>query len=308
VTLTAACLNNPTSYQWSGCQSTTNACQATAAAPGNATYSLVASNAQGPGATAYVSVNWQQPPTAVPACTLTASTPTPYVGGVVTLTANCTQSPQSWQWSVPSCTSNLPTCQATSSTAGPASYSVGGTNLLGAGPASPPVTVTWTQPPPGGADFCGAYADVVEVTLPWPTPANPNGTVLTRDIGGMRPSTIIVGRLTVPATANVTGTGQVRFVEYVDGQAQRQMTASTNKCDFRGFSPGSASPVDPTSANYPMSWSNDINPIIFFGSSTAVRIQPGQTYYFNLRNVDWASGTSSCQTTTCNGLIQVATP
>jgi hypothetical protein len=189
-----------------------------------------------------------------------------------------------------------------SAAAGPASYTVAATNSIGAGTPSQPVAVTWTTPPAGGANYCGAYSDVVEVALPW------GGTVDTVSIGGMRPGTIIVGRLTVPAGASVAGVGQVRFVEYIDGQAYRQMTVSSNKCDFRGFVPGGASPVDPTSTNFPMAWSNDINPFIVYGASTAARLQPGQTYYFNLRNVNWVTGSGSCSTGTCNGRFQVATP
>ena len=308
LTLTAACTNSPTSWVWSGCTSSTSTCTTTQAAAGSRSYSVTGLNASGEGPPSTITVAWQQPPTAPPTCTLAASSPTPYVGGSVTLTASCTQSPQSWQWSVPTCSSSSSTCQATSATAGTASYTVAATNVIGAGTASQPVTVTWTTPPPAGADYCGAYNDVVEFALPWPTPSSPNGTVLTSAIGGMRPGTIMVGRLTIPAGANVAGTGQVRFVEYVDGQAQRQMTVSTSKCDFRGFVAGSASPTDPTSVNYPMAWSNDINPIIFFGSTTPAKLQAGQTYYFNLRNVNWVTGGGSCTTGTCNGLFQVATP
>jgi hypothetical protein len=308
LTLTAACTNSPTSFVWAGCTSSTNVCTTTQAAPGSRSYSVTGLNASGEGPPSTITVSWQQPPTAPPTCTLTASSPTPYVNGTVTLTASCTQSPQSWQWSVPSCSSSSATCQATSAVTGAASYTVAATNSIGAGTQSQPVTVTWTTPPPAGADYCGAYGDVVEFALPWPTPSSPNGTVLTSAVGGMRPTTILVGRLTIPAGANVTGTGQVRFVEYVDGQAQRQMTVSTSKCDFRGFVPGSASPTDPTGTNYPMTWSNDINPAINFGSTTSARLQAGQTYYFNLRNVNWVNGTGSCSTGTCNGRFQVATP
>ena len=303
LTLTAACTNSPTTFAWSGgCTSSTNTCTTTQAVPGARTYSVTAINAAGEGPASSIAVMWQQPPTAPPTCTLTANTATPYVGGSVTLTASCTQSPQSWQWSVPGCLGSSPTCQATSAVAGPASYTVAATNSIGAGTPSQPVSVTWTTPPPGGADYCGAYNDVVEVALPW------GGTVDTKDIGGMRPGTIIVGRFTVPANASVAGAGQVRFVEYIDGQAMRQMTVSSSKCDFRGFVPGVASPVDPTSTSFPMAWSNDINPFVVYGASTAARLQPGQTYYFNLRNVNWVTGTGSCSTGTCNGRFQVATP
>jgi hypothetical protein len=302
LTLTAACTNSPTTFVWSGCTSSTNICTTTQAVPGARPYSVTAANTAGEGQPSSITVTWQQPPTAPPVCTLSPNTATPYVGGTVTLTASCTQSPQSWQWSVAGCSSSSSTCQATSTTTGSASYTVAATNSIGAGTPSQPVSVTWTTPPAGGADYCASYGDVVEVALPW------GGTVDTRNIGGMRPGTIIVGRFTVPPGASVAGTGQVRFVEYIDGQAMRQMTVSSSKCDFRGFVAGVASPVDPTSTNFPMAWSNDINPQIVYGASTAARLQPGQTYYFNLRNVNWVSGTGSCSTGTCNGRFQVATP
>jgi len=311
LTLTAACTGSPATYAWNGCSgsttncgcsATSNTCTTTEATAVSRTYSVSGANSSGVGSPAGIPVSWQQPPTAPPTCTLTANTSTPYVGGSVTLTASCTQSPQSWQWSVPTCSSSSPTCQASSAAVGPASYTVGATNSIGAGTPSQPLSVTWTTPPAGGADYCGAYNDVIEVALPW------GGTVDTKDIGGMRPSTIIVGRFTVPAGASVAGTGQVRFVEYIDGQAMRQMTVSSSKCDFRGFAPGVASPVDPTSTNFPMAWSNDINPFVVYGASTAARLQPGRTYYFNLRNVNWVNGAGSCSTGTCNGRFQVATP
>jgi hypothetical protein len=108
--------------------------------------------------------------------------------------------------------------------------------------------------------------------------------------------------------AGVPATGQVRFVEYIDGQAVRNMSLSRSKCDFRGFVVGAASLKDPTSVNYPMDWSNDINPIILFGKTNQPQLQAGQTYYFNLRNIDWTTGIGSCLTGTCNGRIQISTP
>ncbi len=303
LTLTAACTNSPSTFAWSGCTSSTNTCTTTQAVPGVRTYAVTGINASGEGPASSIAVTWQQPPTAPPTCTLTANTSTPYVNGSVTLTASCTQSPQSWQWSVAGCLGSSPTCQTTSTVVGPASYTVAATNGFGAGTASQPVSVNWTTPPPGGADYCASYGDVIEVALPW------GGAVVdTKAAGGMRPGTIFVGRLTVPLGANVSGTGQVRFYEYVDDDVERNMSVSSSKCDFRGFVVGAASLTDPTSTNYPMSWSNGKQPQIFFGSSAAAKLQPGQTYYFNLRNVNWASGTGSCSTATCNGQFFVATP
>jgi hypothetical protein len=294
LTLTAACTNSPTSFAWVGCTSASNVCTTTQATPGGRVYSVAGINASGEGPLSSITVNWQQPPTAPPTCTLTASSTTPYVGGTVTLTASCTQSPQSWQWSVPSCASNSATCQATSATTGTASYTVAATNVIGAGSPSQPVTVTWMTPPPAGANYCGG-ADVVEVALPWP-----GGVVDTRAAGGLRPDTIFVGRLTIPAAAS----GQVRFYEYIDDTFDRVMTLSTSKCDFRGFVAGARSPTDPTGTNYPMQWSNGMQTKITFGPGEAVQLVPGQTYYINLRNWNWVTGTASCANTksgTCNG-------
>jgi len=187
-----------------------------------------------------------------------------------------------------------------SAAAGPASYTVAATNSIGAGTPSQPVSVTWTTPPPGGADYCGAYNDVVEVALPW------GGTIDTRAIGGMRPGTIIVGRLTVPVGASLTLPGQIRFVEYVDLQAQRQATLSTSKCDFRG-SESVGLRCQSGGPGLPMACSGDINPHIVFGPSTPAVVVPGQTYYYNLRNRDWYSGQNQCGAT-CNGRIEVAAP
>ena len=52
MTLTAYCDNAPTTYSWTGCSGTAVACSATSAASGQATYTVVASNAAGSSAPA----------------------------------------------------------------------------------------------------------------------------------------------------------------------------------------------------------------------------------------------------------------
>jgi hypothetical protein len=37
-------------------------------------------------------------------------------------------------------------------------------------------------------------------------------------------------------------------------------------------------------------------------------LTPGQTYYVNLRNMNWVTGQPSCFITTCNGRFEIATP
>lgn len=303
LTLTASCTNNPTAWTWTGCSSATNTCTTTESSAVTRNYGVAAQNSAGLGFPAQISVTWQSPPTAPPVCTISAGTSSPFVGASVTLTANCTQSPASWQWT--NCSSSTSTCVATSGAPGLATYSVVASNQFGPGsPAS--TTLDWASAPPPGADLCGSYGDVIRTDLPW------GGIVDTRDLGGLRPGAVIAARVRVPADASsAQRLGQVRFYEYIDGPADRQLTVSTSACDFRGFIPGSASRTDPTSATAPIAWSNDQTPAHNFAigaGGSQVRLLPGQTYYFNLRNLNWASGVNTCQTATCNGRFQVVAP
>ena len=70
-------------------------------------------------------------PSGTPACTLSAPSVTPAVGSLVTLTATCTQSPTSYTWT--GCTSTTSTCTTSADSASVVSYSLIGTNSVGAG-------------------------------------------------------------------------------------------------------------------------------------------------------------------------------
>jgi hypothetical protein len=81
---------------------------------------------------------------AVPACTLTASNRSPFVGSTITLSAACTNAPTSFTWT--SCAGSGATCSATSASVGHIVYSVVARNA--AGPSAPAsVDVGW-QPVP----------------------------------------------------------------------------------------------------------------------------------------------------------------
>lgn len=155
---------------------------------------------------------------------------------------------------------------------------------------------------------CTGLPDVVTFDFTWAD----SSSVLTMQAGGLRAGTIMVGRVTVPATAAMPlgQPGQVRFVEYIDGQAERQMTVSRFPCDFRGFVAGGVSRTDPAGLAFPVTWSNGINTQVIFQLSTpgTVVLPPGTTWYVNLRNVDWVTGTPSCSTATCNGLFNFFAP
>lgn len=305
LTLTAGCTNNPTGYQWVNCTpdpQAVNRCTTTETAAVSRIYRVQGVNASGVGFPSEVTINWRDPPTAPPVCTVSASSPTPYVGGSLTLTANCSQSPTSYSWT--NCSSSSATCFATAAQTGAASYSVTGTNGFGTGaPAS--AQVNWTTPPPSGADFCGQYAKVVRVNLTW------GGHFDTFSNGGFPADAVFVGQISVPQDAKGAGSGLVSVVEYVDGQADRIMTLSPSACDFRGFKPNAGGPVDSTGANNPLAWAYGINPNTFFGltgsSGSGPRLDPGRTYYVNIRNRT-LNDASSCLTTNCNVRITVNRP
>ena len=305
--LTASCTNNPTSYTWMNCtpaSATANTCTTTQSTTGVKAYRVTAANANGFGTPGDVSVTWQSPPTAPPVCTLTPSTTTPYLGGTLTLTASCTQSPSSYNWT--GCSSSGSTCQLTGTATGPATYSVTATNGFGtSSPAS--ANVTWQATPPAGTDLCGQYTNVVRVNLPW------GGHLDSHQNGGFPAGGVLVGRLTVPSSATGSSIpGTVSVVEYIDGQAQRTMTLSPSACDFRGFQPGVPPPMDASGVKNPMDWEFGINPNQLFklsgmpGNNPA--LVPGQTYYINIRNLNYNTGTTSCTTTNCNVRITVNRP
>ena len=326
LTLTATCSGNPFGWLWTGsataCSTFSPVCTDTQAAAGAKTYTVFGGNSVGQGPVASVTVNWTTPTTPPTGCAVTRTAPSsgtlPQAGGAVELNGACTGggAVTAWEWRK---NGTLDTTQTTSrftdtlpANTGTASitYSYEARACAGAscsGWTTPPTTVA-VSGSTVSAGFCSQYSKVMIVDLPW------GGTVDTAaSPPGFEADMVFVGRLAVPATATSSvGPGQVRFVEYVDGQAQRVMSLSTEACDFRGFTPGTPSATDPTGTNYPIKWSNDINPVIQYQLHPSLFnavLTPGKTYYFNIRNIDWsAGGRPSCLTATCNGRFQVATP
>lgn len=166
VTLTATCSGNPTTYSWINCTGTGKTCVVNATSPGTVNYAVVATNAVGSGAQASISLNWQYPASAAPVCQISASTITPQVGGVLTLTANCSQTPATFQWMgcspllvemcnlLSECPGSSSTCRPIGAAAGAVHYAVRGVNSAGTS-AKVGITVDWgggaiSPPPPSG--------------------------------------------------------------------------------------------------------------------------------------------------------------
>ena len=166
IIIQSSCTNNPLTYTWTGCSSTSSLCTdtvPTTAAAGPKAYTLVATNAAGNSPPATVTVNWQPLPTAPPACTVTSSNASPYTGQSITLTATCSNSPTSYAWQ--GCTSTTNTCSTTSASAGAVTYSMTATNQIGTS-TSASTMVTW-QSGGNGVDYCGSYPDVKYIDVAW---------------------------------------------------------------------------------------------------------------------------------------------
>ena len=122
---------------------------------------MYSSNAQGPGAPVTLNVNWGGVSGALPICTLAASAATPATGSPLTLSANCSQSPNQYDWLVcsyltqalcnimPVCASSSTTCVVNNTNAGYAHYAIAATNSAGTGPRAG-VDVEWKQGTGGG--------------------------------------------------------------------------------------------------------------------------------------------------------------
>jgi len=164
LTLNATCTNSPTGYLWSGCSSSTATCTLSQTTPGTKSYTLYASNAKGPGKPVTISVNWGGGGGGggvLPICTISASSATLTVGSPLTLSANCSQTPNRYDWMecsyltqaicniMPVCAATSATCVVNSSVVGYALYAIAAGNSAGTGPRAG-VDVEWTGGGGGG--------------------------------------------------------------------------------------------------------------------------------------------------------------
>jgi hypothetical protein len=313
VQLTANCTPAATSVTWnlvssvSGCPAasgvTTN--PMTLAAPGTSVSGCVYQVAALSGALAgqaQTTINWSSAPPAAPSgCTLGASTTSlPIGGGTVTLTATCTGggAPTSYAWtgnSLPTpTTTNVATTNITSTT----TFTVTPSNATGNGnTASVTVNVAGSSLGP----LCSPFSNVLPVvTATWGSAANWQ-SVASGNFGDGS-NTVWVFRLVVPpGTPTSSVTGRFTVSEFAGPTTFRQMTISTQACDFRN--------KDYTGINGPLAVSNGTTASVSFGVSTPFIFGPaglsaGQTYYVNVRN--WQldpSPQNSCAQTTCNALM-----
>jgi hypothetical protein len=312
VTLTATCATgSANAWTWTGgnCAGlTTQSCAANSGSVGPVPYTVTPRNNVGAGNTAATTVTWSNtPPQAPSGCTLGASTGTlPIGGGAVTLTASCSGggAPTSYAWTAaPSPTSGFSTTTAgavqTPTIGATTFFTVTPSNAGGSGnQATVSVNVTTNNP-----GFCNQFSNVLPIiNATWGQAALWQSTAIGNFGDGN--TTVWVFKLTVPAgTQNSSYIGRFWALEYQGPTTFRQMTISTQACDFRA--------KDYTGANGPLAVSNGTTVSVSYGVATPFIFGPagltaGQTYYVNVRN--WQldpSPQNSCAQTTCNAIMNL---
>jgi hypothetical protein len=173
-------------------------------------------------------------------------------------------------------------------------------NGLGSG-QSAETTVTWSDAPPPGADFCSRYPGAVRHTFAY------GGTnyIDTRQVGGWPADEVLVARFTTPSTPLESVAGGVSLVEYDGPPTQRWMTLSTSACDFREG--------DPTGQRGPLAAAIGQTPSIAsikstYGAASGVVLRPNTTYYINVINRTYQGTTSTCSLATCAARLTLSWP
>jgi hypothetical protein len=301
ITLTATCATgSPNAWTWTGgnCAGlTTQSCAANSASVGQVAYSVTPTNNIGAGNTPTTTVTWSNTPPAAPTgCSLGASTTSlPIGGGAVVLTASCTGggAPTSYAWAG----NNLPT----PTTANVASTSITATTTFTVTPSNGggngnTASVTVNVSGGSASGFCGQYANVLPIiNVTW----GQQGSWQSTASGSFGDNTVWQFKLVVPpGTPNSSVNGRFTAFEYFGPSTFRQLTISTQPCDFRQ--------KDYTGVNGPLAVSNGTSVEVDYGVATPfifgnAGLTAGQTYYISVRN--WQldpTPRSSCGQTSCN--------
>ncbi len=318
ITLTTVCAQGvPNAWAWTGghCQGvTTQSCTGTEGSVGNVTYNVVASNAFGPAPTASTTVSWTNtPPQAPSGCVLSANPSTlPATGGTTVLTVACSGGgpPTNYVWAgpVPASATTVPT-QTSQPISQTTTFTVQPSNAGGQGNLATVIVTVGNA----AVGFCdGAHIPGFTGTIP-PSPTvatwGQAGSWQSSQAGNFGDGAVWVFKLAVPAgTPNSFVTGRFTVSEYQGAATPRQLTISTQPCDFRL--------KDYTGVNGPLAVSNGSTAEISYLVGAPFVFGPagliaGQTYYINVRN--WQldpSPQASCGQTSCNALMndQPATP
>jgi hypothetical protein len=304
VTITATCTGSPTSFAWTGCSSTTNACTATSTTAGTFTYTLVASNAAGAGPQASIDLVWQSPPPPEqpPVCTLnvTKQTDPPVVGNLIAIVAYCGGNPTGFNWT--GCVTSSNVCLLRGQAAGAQIVSVSGSNSGGQGNTAS-VTINWVSSTPPPVGLCNQFPSAL-----YSEAGTSNTTIYSTffpDPPGFAWNGAWAVRFTVPATAQPGQVGSLAAAEFNGPPTFREVTVSQTACDFRTNDlTGATGPFGRAYGN-----SATLSFTIGAGNNNFAGLQAGQTYYFNVRNYVPNQGIS-CQAAQeqCRALVSLLLP
>ena len=307
ITLTATCATgSPNAWTWTGgncAGQTTQSCAANSASVAQVAYSVTARNNIGSGNTATTTVNWTNtPPVAPTGCSVSANPSSlPVGGGAPALAVTCTGggAPTGYTWTAsPAPTSGFSANAGsgqTPSIAATTFFTVTPNNAGGNGnQASVSVDVAGNV-----VGFCNQYPVVLPVLnatwglqQSWQSPTS----------GNFGDSTVWLFKLVVPpGTPNSSIIGRFTVAENGGANTFRQLTISTQACDFRQ--------KDYTGVNGPLAVSNGTTAQVSYGVATPFIFGPagltaGQTYYISVRN--WQLDPTpqvSCGLTNCPAVM-----
>ena len=252
-------------------------------------------------------MTWTTPPPPPPAenrpvCSLVVSSqnPSPVVNALLVVQSFCTGNPTAYQWT--NCISSTSNCLVRSSVAGPVTYTLTASNSGGTSdPAS--ASVNWTGVPSPPAGFCAQFPSTLYSDVG-------TGSVVAYTLFNESPAFAWNGvwaiRFTVPPTATSGAFGALQVAEFGGPPTFRDVTLSTNACDFRT--------TDPTGVNGPLAAASGLTAQIPFVAGASMPptagLTPGATYYFNVRNYQRSAAIFTCPSSPgrCDALANINLP
>lgn len=321
ITLNAVCIGGAaaTQWTWSGGSclgQTTQSCPANESSAGLRTYGVTAGNLSGNGSPVTANVNWTLSAVAPSGCTLTPTNTNLAVGGNVTLTALCTSGTLPISFALTGGAFGGMTGTQSSANVGAqiianvtAATTVGGTATNAAGPASLSSASITVQTGGGGFANCTSQGltpiPAGGINVDWGTAPS----LFSSSSGNFGDGTkwVWLFKITPPAgtpTTSLLGMGRFVVSEFGQTPTDRQMSISTTPCDFRR--------TDLTGLNNgPLAQIIGQTASLMYGVNAPNKswagMTAGTTYYVSVRNYK-ATGITSCSSSSCNALMNVAPP
>jgi hypothetical protein len=159
------------------------------------------------------------------------------------------------------------------------------------GTPPPPPPPPPTPPTPPSTPYAGCPAGSLMIDAPW------GGTAISTFDFGYFSTQILAVKVVVPAGASGLQTRTTSWAEYGSGPTVREAVFSTRPCDFSteyALKTGTGAPAKVQDV-VSFSFKYTLGPPTPF----AVHLDPGATYYMNIRN-RFSDGSLSCFTQACS--------